>query len=279
MMAKARRAAGLIQFLDKLAGPGRGEKLLKRIETADGKALRAILAEVAASSVFAEAYKRARVLDIREEGLRPPKPEALGLPPTVATERFAEAFAAHYAPRLAERAEGFAALFATLAGQPGPPLILETGTLRLAGNWAGDGQSTFLFDHFVRDRAGVLISIDVNLDSLETARAVCSGRTQLLCNDSVMALATLAGLIARPVSLLYLDSFDLDVANPGPSAAHHAMELAAAAKLLGPGSLVAVDDYAVKGLVGGKGAIVDRYMAATDAEVLYSGYQKIWRIR
>lgn len=278
-MAKPPRIARLTRFLDLLAGAGQGEALLARIEAAEGKALRGILDEAARSPAFAEAYKRGRVLDIREQGMRQPDPVALGLPEAAAALPFAEAFAAHYAPRLAQRREGFAALFAALAAQPGPPLILETGTLRLAGNWAGDGQSTFQFDHVVRDRSGVLISIDINLESLETARRVCGGRTHLLCNDSVMALHMLAGLVTRPVSLLYLDSFDLDLADPAPSAAHHAMELAAAAKLLGPGSIVAVDDYAVKGVVGGKGAIVDRFMAATDAEVLYSGYQKIWRLR
>ena len=48
-------------------------------------------------------------------------------------------------------------------------------------------------------------------------------------------------------SLLYLDSFDLDPDNPTPSAIHHVLELLAARPLLGPGTVVVVDDYGVGG--------------------------------
>ena len=39
-----------------------------------------------------------------------------------------------------------------------------------------------------------------------------------------------------------------------------------------------IDDYAI-GSGGGKGMIVDKFLTAVRAEVLYSGYQKVWRIR
>ena len=195
---------------------------------------------------------------------------------------FAVHFAAQFAPRLGRRAAGFAAIFAALAGAPAPLLILETGTLRVPGNWEGDGQSTYLFDVYAQcelaqGRPATLFSIDLGTESIAAARATCSSVVNLICNDSVYALHSLARqLDRRTASLLYLDSFDLDLAEPMPSAIHHLMELAAAAPLLRPGSLIAVDDHGVAD--GGKGALVDRYMESVGATVLYSGYQKLWRL-
>ena len=56
------------------------------------------------------------------------------------------------------------------------------------------------------------------------------------------------------------------------------MELAAAAPLLGTGSLVAIDDYCIDGVSGGKGLLVDLYMNSINATAIHSGYQKIWRL-
>ena len=47
--------------------------------------------------------------------------------------------------------------------------------------------------------------------------------------------------------------------------------------LVGPGTVICVDDYAV-GSKGGKGMIVERFLSNIRAKVLYSGYQKIWRL-
>ncbi|MFI4980533.1 MAG: hypothetical protein ACHQIO_09300 [Nevskiales bacterium] len=78
-------------------------------------------------------------------------------------------------------------------------------------------------------------------------------------------------------SLLYLDSYDVDLADPLPSAIHHALELTAARALIGPGSIVCVDDYGF-GSGGGKGMILDKFFSSIRAQVLYSGYQKVWRV-
>lgn len=219
-----------------------------------------------------------------QSGFKQADHEAVGLDAPPQGASFAYRFASAFAPRLDARRDGFAALFEALARRPGETLILETGTLRIAGNWSGDGQSSYMFDHYVQTeiRAGrpaSFVSIDLDLESLAVARGVCSHATNLICNDSVYALHTLARLLrGRAVSLLYLDSFNLDVADPLPSARHHMMELAAAASLLGPGSLVAIDDYAVGGQLGGKGMLVDLHMQSIDATIVYSGYQKIWRM-
>lgn len=217
-------------------------------------------------------------------GFKPTDHALVEMPPFDAGVPFPARFARDYRPRLSKRADGFAALFAELAQMPGPLLILETGTLRLPANWEGDGQSSYLFDVFVQaeqalGRPGEFLSIDLSLDSIAAARRVCSGVANLICNDSVRALHSLARLLdGRKASLLYLDSFDLDVADPLPSATHHMMELAAAAPLLTTGSLVAVDDYCIDGAAGGKGLLVDLYMESINAVVVHSAYQKIWRL-
>jgi hypothetical protein len=122
-----------------------------------------------------------------------------------------------------------------------------------------------------------VFSMDISAASIETARRACSGATQLILNDSVAALNALAAIMPKPASLLYLDSFDLDPTNPTPSAIHHAMEVMAARKMLGPGTIVAIDDYG-SGTKGGKGMIIDTFFESIGVEVLHEGYQKVWRM-
>ncbi len=267
--------ARLEALLDLLAGKGEGRPLLRRLLAQDETPGR--IAEcIAATPAFAFRYKEARTRDIGVGGVRQADPAFVGLPPLPARMPFAEQFAQHFRPRLGRRAEGFAAIFAALAQARADLLILETGCMRIPDNWEGDGQSTFMFDALARDRGGTVISIDITAESIDTARRACSSATQLILGDSVAALHALARLAARPASLLYLDSYDLDLADPMPSAIHHALELAAARPLIGPGTVVCVDDYGIA--AGGKGLILDRFFAAIRAEVLHSGYQKVWRV-
>lgn len=232
---------------------------------------------------FEAAYKRARTRDTGRSGFKEADFGYVGLDQPEAEDDFGRLFDGLFAPRLSrnkDREPGFRRIFETLdAMRPPRPLIIETGCLRMPGNWEGDGQSTFLFDAYARLNGGLIISIDLNIDSIDTARRACSGHTQLIHNDSVMALSSLAALLeGQRVDLLYLDSFDLDLADPLPSATHHIMELAAVRPLVKRGTIVCVDDYRVDGIVGGKGAIVDKYMESVDARVLHDGYQKVWQI-
>ena len=52
------------------------------------------------------------------------------------------------APKLAHREISFKKIFKYLDGLPTPIIILETGCLRKAENFIGDGQSTLLFDKY-----------------------------------------------------------------------------------------------------------------------------------
>ena len=269
------RIAKILSVIDAIAGSGYGTRLFEQLSGSDESAT-SIAFDIAKSTKFGQLYKSARTLDIMKEGRKDADPALVGLPDLAFDLTFREQFEKFFQPQLALRAEGFQTIFDTVLSLHERPLIIETGCLRIPGNWGGDGQSTFMFDALVSERHGQLFSIDVTLESIDTARHACSSATQLICNDSVAALDALADLIARPVSLLYLDSFDLDIRDPLPSAIHHLMELTAARPLIGSGTVVCIDDYAVSGQKGGKGMLVDRFCSQIRMATLYSGYQKAW---
>ena len=278
---RASAAAGvprLARLLDQFAGNGRGAKLLDRV-LAEGGDLRSLSREIARSAAFERLYKEARTLDTAGLGKSQGDAGFVDIPALDQSQPFEAQFRDIFQPRLAKRADGFAALFAALVGRHPRPLIIETGCLRVPGNWEGDGQSTFMFDALVRANSGHFFSIDILPESIDTARRACSSATNLICNDSVAALYALSQLLSGPAALVYLDSYDLDTADPLPSAIHHMLELAAVRPLIGPGTLVCVDDYAVGETAGGKGMILDKFFAGIPAQVLYSGYQRIWSVR
>jgi len=202
----------------------------------------------------------------------------VGLPSDAERYGFHIAFEKYIQSRVGKRADGFAAIFDAL-DRHSRPFIVETGCLRVPKNWEGDGQSTFQFDWYAREKRGSVTTIDINSESIDSARRACSSVTNTVLNDSVAALNALSTQAKEPASLIYLDSFDLDLLDPMPSATHHAMEIMAARNLIGPGTIVCVDDFNVPPLgPGGKGLIVDQFMESINANVLYTGYQKVWII-
>jgi len=269
--AQDKRMAALI---DQIAGDGKAAAILARLR--DEPAAR-VADDIARSAAFERLYKRARTLDVGVEGMKEANPKLVGLADLPPDLTFEEQYHRYFRPRLGKRAEGFDVLFQSALALGRSLLIVETGTLRQPGNWEGDGQSTFMFDALVRSCGGALFSIDVTIESIDSARRACSSATQLIANDSVSALHALAGIVSKEIDLLYLDSFDVDPKNPLPSAIHHGLELTAVRPLIGPGTIICVDDYAV-GAGGGKGMIVERFLSNIGAKVLYSGYQKIWRM-
>lgn len=231
--------------------------------------------------------------EARREALRDRSiPERLGLEGYVREADFLATYERFFAPLLDRRAAGFRALFERLRQREQPALIVETGTLRVAGNWAGDGQSTFLFDEYLNHHGGTGFSVDILPEAVAAAREVCSPRTSVILADSVAfldGLATAMGPAAnggRAIDLLYLDSMDVDFARPEVSARHHLRELEAAWPLLGSGSLVAVDDNLAPvegGAEGaerstGKGRDVETRLREAGLEPLYDGYQKVWQL-
>lgn len=184
---------------------------------------------------------------------------------------FADLFETQFAPKLGKRAEGFRAIFHALSTDR--PLIIETGCMRIPGNWEGDGQSTIQFDAFAREHSGRVFTLDISADHLQVARSACSTATTCVMGDSIASLHALSSM--GRADLIYLDSFDLDPNTPMPSAVHHILELTAARPLMGHGTLIAIDDCEPN---GGKGMIVSPFLEAIRARLIYSGYQRVWQL-
>ena len=151
-------------------------------------------------------------------------------------------------------------------------VIVETGCLRQEGNWAGDGQSTLVWDAFVNYQGGTVYSVDLDVRAAALANSLTSDRTRVEANDSVAYLLRLATL-GVGADLLYLDSYDIDWANPEPSMQHHEQELEAAWPMLHPGSIVAVDDNR-PGV--GKGYLVGLVAERKGWTVLADDYVRAW---
>ena len=266
----------LIGLLDQLAGRGQGSEILDQLLQSDDP-LEQIAQRIAHTDAFDTLYKLARTRDIVAEGLKEADAGFVGLPDMPAAMSFEEQFWQYFRPRLGKRADGFAAIFDQLLRPRRELLLLETGCMRIPRNWDGDGQSTFMFDALARNCHGLFFSIDINLESIDTARRACSSVTHLIHNDSIAVLQALNRALPMKASLLYLDSYDVDPGNLMPSAIYHAMELAAASPLIGAGTIVCVDDYGI-GSEGGKGMILDKFLTRIPAQVIYCGYQKVWRV-
>lgn len=235
-----------------------------------------LINRIANSRAIEQCKKLTQTIDTMESGRIEADFAYVGLPEDARAMDFKSAYDVHLRPRLDKRADGFAVIFDRLDKHP-RPLIIETGCLRVPDNWAGDGQSTFQFDWYARERQGSVFTIDINPASIDSARRACSGTTSTILNDSRPALHALGENSKKPASLLYLDSFDLDLADPMPSAVHHATEIMAARGLIGDGTILCVDDFDVAPLgSGGKGLIVDQFMNSIGATLLHAGYQKIW---
>ena len=194
---------------------------------------------------------------------------------------FLPLYDAEFAPRLEHRAASFRLFFERLeARKRAFYRILETGCARQPDNWAGDGQSTLLFDAFINLHDGRLISIDRDPDAVALARGATSRKTEVKCGDSVALVAELTrqGGGTCAFDAVYLDSFDFDVANPFPPAFHCVKELLALGALPS-GLLLMIDDNpASPDARVGKGMLVAQYFRDIGLPPLLSDYQMIWQI-
>lgn len=198
---------------------------------------------------------------------------------------------------LADRAHSFELMFRYLDQRSGPVTIVETGCTRQPGNWAGDGQSTVLFDQYVQHRglhSGVW-SVDLDPAAVAQCQRLVSAQTTVTQADSVAWLHQLGPQLAaqgRHIDLLYLDSYDVDFAYWFVSAAHHLKELTAIVPWITDQTLVVVDDsglapvvvqhsadrmtVARPGGIGGKGRLVAEYAATVGAHQEFCLYQVGW---
>ena len=166
---------------------------------------------------------------------------------TIGADSFLPLYEQQFAPLLGVRANGFRQIFQHLENLGSPePLIPETGCARGKDNWAGDGQSTLLFDAYLNHRrSGGLYSVDINPQAVEYARGATGERTSIETSDSVPHLHKLCLRFTQSgqvPDLLYLDSLDVDYLNPVDSAVHHLKEFCAIYPCLGAKTLIAIDD-------------------------------------
>ncbi|MBV8209846.1 MAG: hypothetical protein JO133_07260 [Burkholderiaceae bacterium] len=198
--------------------------------------------------------------------------------------------------QLAARHQTFAKAFEHLDRLDHPVLIVETGCTRQAGNWAGDGGSTLLFDRYVQSHPGsVVLTVDIDEAATSLCRALVSSHVQVHTGDSVRFLRNLADSPPNGfdgVDLLYLDSYDVNFEDAFPSAFHHLKELVAASPLIRSRTLIMVDDSpsSFSGFVGennqiflvtppkagGKGKLVAAYAEHIGAHLEFQGYQWGW---
>ena len=210
---------------------------------------------------------------------------------------FWEFFDKTAAPQLAYREKTFRRIFQYLDQLDGPIQIVETGCARLENNWAGDGQSTVLFDKYInsRDTKSQVLTVDINPQNVIECQRLVSKRTIVTNDDSVHFLANLTISFEKNnqfISLLYLDSFDLDTDYWFQSAAHHLKELASIMRCINNKTLVVIDDCLLSAnfaptsndqiafignpSVGGKGRLVAEYAKAVGAKLEFSEYQAGW---
>ena len=199
------------------------------------------------------------------------------------TQDFWKYFEQEAEPRLEKRAKTFRKIFEYLDQQSGPILI----------NWAGDGQSTVLFDRYVTARGpdSHVHAVDISGDSVMACRGMVGEQTTVHLQDSVKFLDELArdadGL--RP-NLVYLDSYDLDWDYWFPSAAHCLKEFAAITPLLNPDTLLVTDDsppvthilesgertIIAPGKIAGKGRLLAEYADQIGVAPYFAQYQAGW---
>ncbi len=137
------------------------------------------------------------------------------------------AFVAVFYSRLGTSArwEAFLTIADILLTRARPIVVLETGTARTQGNWAGDGQSTLVWDYLCRVTDGFGYSIDNDEGACAVARRQVEAMS-IACDDSIRFLSSVQDL-ARRTDLLYLDSFDWSRPRQAESCLHHVGELAA----------------------------------------------------
>lgn len=151
-----------------------------------------------------------------------------------------------------------------------PVNIVETGCARETDNWAGDGQSTQVWNWIVERTGGSIISFDINPKAVAYAKSVAP-LADVRCSDSVTGLRSLEN--PEEIDFLYLDSFDLTDSIDSPT--HHLAELAAVYPRLKSGCLIAVDDCQSE--ERGKHRFVRDWLRILGVPPLLESYVTIWR--
>lgn len=148
-------------------------------------------------------------------------------------------------------------------------VMVETGTLRHAGNRESDGWSTLVFGWFAAATGGRLFTVDIDPGALVVAREVTRPFEAVISYVEADARRFLTGWdrsVRGAIDFLYLDSLDYE--DPAASEQHCLAEARAAAPSLAEGALVLIDDTGAAGVgqrrlrYWGKGALVIPFLLA-----------------
>lgn len=127
-----------------------------------------------------------------------------------------------------------------------PINILETG----CGSMANNGTfacNTYVFSKIIKSiKGGSLTTVDINPDHLTRCKEITKDFSDIIdykLGDSVQVLRNLNENFVKSLDLIILDSYDLDLFNPDPSAIHHLQELLSLyIKINKANCFIAIDD-------------------------------------
>lgn len=190
--------------------------------------------------------------------------------------------------KLSHRTSGFDFIFNYLKDVK-DPLIVETGCARQLDNYEGDGQSSLLFDKYIKEYGGEFHTIDISSESTDYCRSnMTSVNSTVYTDDSIKRLKILNEKFTENnnlIDFLYLDSFDAPREDPQvvqQSALHHLYELLTIAPSLKKDALIGVDDNWIEekdgqNIIAGKGQFIFDYMRKSGRYLYHDGYQLFWK--
>lgn len=168
------------------------------------------------------------------------------------------------------------------------PIIVETGCTRSLDSYEGDGMSTVFWDLFCQmNLKADYHSIDINPMHCGVARSLVIHDANIVTSDSVKWLHHYSTRVWNPgrlIDLLYLDSFDLDLADAAPAFLHCFNEFVAIKDKLAPGALICVDDNIPAIDPDGnevnvsKGQYLRSYLSSIGIEPIHESYQILWKM-
>jgi len=179
-------------------------------------------------------------------------------------------------PNIAQRSEPFRLIFSLLEEKNKKSYsIIETGVIRNIGNW-NDGQSSLLFQEFLKLHSGSIKSVDISIDACNIAKSFLnSNYSEIICDDSVKFLSTVN---IESVDLFFLDSYDVVFKNDNNSATHHLKEFMTIESRLSKGTIIAIDDNTYfNNNRSGKGRKIFEYLQEKNIHPIYDGYIIVYK--
>ena len=118
-----------------------------------------------------------------------------------------------------------------------PINIFETGS---SAKWGTN--SSILFDSYIKKFGGSFITVDLRGEANNYLKKRFSKNSLSFVDDSINFIKSFENDFFKKVDLVYLDSYDLDINNPGPSMNHCLEEFLLLDKKIKTNSLVVIDD-------------------------------------